>query len=677
MVPLLRRLLFGSLRRQLALGTALVVAATVSLFAWDLTVRQQTVALEQQSDQAVALARSVATSSAVWVASRDFSGLQEIIEGLSRYPDLRHAIVLDPRGQVLAHSDRARLGLYLTDLPEEAELKFLQRSASLVDVACPVMLADHQIGWVRIGLARDSLDAKLAEMARGGIFYALVAIVLSTLFAVLASRYLTRRLYAIQRVADAVRAGQSGLRAVVPGDDEAAQLARQFNGMLDTLDLREEALKESEGRFRSMADSAPVLIWTAGVDKRCDYFNKVWLEFTGRDIERELGNGWLEGVHPEDMQRCLDTYTTAFDARREFVMEYRLRRFDGEYRWLVDNGVPRHDPHGTFMGYIGSCSDITERKRAEERLQLAASVFTHAREGIMITAADGTIIDVNDAFTRITSYDRDEILGRNPRMLSSGRQDESFYAAMWRDLVEKGHWYGEVWNRRKNGEVYATMQTIGTVRDAQGKAQQFVALFSDITPLKEHERQLEHIAHYDALTNLPNRVLLADRLCQAMAQTQRRGQQLALVYLDLDGFKAVNDSHGHDVGDQLLMVLATRMKQALREGDTLARLGGDEFVGILVDLLDAEASVPMLTRLLAAAAQPVQVGDLLPQVSASIGVTFYPQANDVDADQLLRQADQAMYRAKLAGKNRYHVFDAEQDRNVQAIAKDWTEPAAP
>jgi len=677
MVPLLRRLLFGSLRRQLALGTALVVAATVSLFAWDLTVRQQTVALEQQSDQAVALARSVATSSAVWVASRDFSGLQEIIEGLSRYPDLRHAIVLDPRGQVLAHSDRARLGLYLTDLPEEAELKFLQRSASLVDVACPVMLADHQIGWVRIGLARDSLDAKLAEMARGGIFYALVAIVLSTLFAVLASRYLTRRLYAIQRVADAVRAGQSGLRAVVPGDDEAAQLARQFNGMLDTLDLREEALKESEGRFRSMADSAPVLIWTAGVDKRCDYFNKVWLEFTGRDIERELGNGWLEGVHPEDMQRCLDTYTTAFDARREFVMEYRLRRFDGEYRWLVDNGVPRHDPHGTFMGYIGSCSDITERKRAEERLQLAASVFTHAREGIMITAADGTIIDVNDAFTRITSYDRDEILGRNPRMLSSGRQDESFYAAMWRDLVEKGHWYGEVWNRRKNGEVYATMQTIGTVRDAQGKAQQFVALFSDITPLKEHERQLEHIAHYDALTNLPNRVLLADRLCQAMAQTQRRGQQLALVYLDLDGFKAVNDSHGHDVGDQLLMVLATRMKQALREGDTLARLGGDEFVGILVDLPDAEASVPMLTRLLAAAAQPVQVGDLLPQVSASIGVTFYPQANDVDADQLLRQADQAMYRAKLAGKNRYHVFDAEQDRNVQAIAKDWTEPAAP
>jgi diguanylate cyclase (GGDEF)-like protein/PAS domain S-box-containing protein len=187
----------------------------------------------------------------------------------------------------------------------------------------------------------------------------------------------------------------------------------------------------------------------------------------------------------------------------------------------------------------------------------------------------------------------------------------------------------------------------------------------DITEVKAHRLQLEHLAHFDPLTGLPNRVLMADRMRQGMSQAQRRGQSVAVAYLDLDGFKAINDHHGHEAGDQLLIALANRMKQSLREGDTLARIGGDEFVAVLVDLGDVAASLPMLTRLLTAAAQPVQMGELSMQVSASLGVTFYPQADDIDADQLLRQADQSMYQAKLAGKNRYHVFDAEHDRSLR------------
>jgi diguanylate cyclase (GGDEF)-like protein/PAS domain S-box-containing protein len=327
--------------------------------------------------------------------------------------------------------------------------------------------------------------------------------------------------------------------------------------------------------------------------------------------------------------------------------------------------APLRDGRGSVIGATGVSTDVTERKQAEERLHLAASVFTHAREGIMITARDGTIIDVNETFSHITGYSRDEALGRNARLLSSVRQGKDFYAAMLRDLIEKGHWSGERWNRRKNGELYAEMLTISAVRDAQGNTRQYVALFSDITAAKEHEKQLEHIAHYDALTSLPNRALLADRLHQAMAQAHRRTQPLAVAYLDLDGFKAINDCHGHEIGDQLLVTMATRMKHVLREGDTLSRLGGDEFAVVLLDLPDVKASVPMLARLLASAAQSVHVGDLVLKVSASLGVTFYPQAEDVDADQLLRQADQAMYQAKLAGKNRYHVFDAEQDRSVR------------
>ena len=209
------------------------------------------------------------------------------------------------------------------------------------------------------------------------------------------------------------------------------------------------------------------------------------------------------------------------------------------------------------------------------------------------------------------------------------------------------------------------MQTIGSVPDAEGKTRQYVSLFSDITQIKEHEKQLEHVAHYDALTALPNRLLLSDRMRQAMAQSQRHNQQLAVGYIDLDGFKAINDQHGHDVGDQLLMAVSARMKHILREVDTFARLGGDEFVAVLPDLADMAACVPMLSRLLDAAAKPTEVNGLVLQVSASIGVTFFPQAEDMDADQLLRQADQAMYQAKLAGKNRYILFDPEHDRNIR------------
>lgn len=304
--------------------------------------------------------------------------------------------------------------------------------------------------------------------------------------------------------------------------------------------------------------------------------------------------------------------------------------------------------------------------RQQRQLHLAASVFHHAQEAIVITDPQAVILDVNEAFTAITGYRRDEVLGRNTRLLSSGRQDPAFYRAMWADLVTYGRWSGEIWNRRKNGEVYAELLTISAVRDAQGRVQHYVGMFSDITRLKEHEQALQRIAHYDALTGLPNRVLLHDRLRQAMARTRRSQRKLAVVFLDLDGFKGINDRHGHAVGDQLLVQLAQRMQQALRGGDTLARLGGDEFVAVLQDLDDHTASIPVLQRLLLAAATPVVVDGLALQVTASLGLAFYPQHSDVDADQLLRQADQAMYQAKLSGKNRYHVFDAEHDAHLRS-----------
>jgi diguanylate cyclase (GGDEF)-like protein/PAS domain S-box-containing protein len=343
----------------------------------------------------------------------------------------------------------------------------------------------------------------------------------------------------------------------------------------------------------------------------------------------------------------------------------RFERADGTVQWIRWEVIPWREASGSVGGIILFAEDITRQKEVEDRLRLAASVFTNACEGITITDPTGAILEVNEMFTRITGYSREEALGQNPRILKSGMQSAEFYANMWRSLLQEGQWSGEIWNRNKSGEAIAENLTINAVHDAGGNVLQYVALFSDITQLKKHAQQLEHVTHYDGLTNLPNRTLLADRLYQAMAQAKRRKQMIAVASLDLDGFKSINERHGYEAGDRLLTSLAFDMKCALRDGDTLARLGGDEFVAVIIDLDDAGASAPMLARLLEAAAEQVQVGDLSLRVSASIGVTFYPQPEEADAELLLRQADQAMYQAKLLGGNRHHIFDPDHDQTVR------------
>ncbi|MET0069670.1 MAG: EAL domain-containing protein [Candidatus Thiodiazotropha sp.] len=315
--------------------------------------------------------------------------------------------------------------------------------------------------------------------------------------------------------------------------------------------------------------------------------------------------------------------------------------------------------------WLVSMHDITGRKLTEEKLKQAASVFEHAHEGIVITDTDATVLEVNDAFCRITGYPREEILGQNPRILASGRHDKAFYIAMWRSLLDEGHWRGEIWNRRKDGEVYPENLTISTVRYEDGSTSHYIGLFSDISEQKAHQTELEYIAHHDTLTGLPNRTLSVDRLQMAMAQSSRHRRQLAVAYIDLDSFKDVNDTYGHAAGDFLLTEISKRMRSTLRSGDSVGRIGGDEFVAVLIDLRDEKDCVPLLNRLLECASRPVPMDEHLLKVTASIGVTTYPQVEEVDADQLLRQADRAMYQAKLIGKNRFQFFDEQQDRGIR------------
>ncbi len=426
----------------------------------------------------------------------------------------------------------------------------------------------------------------------------------------------------------------------------------------------ERRVIESEALMHLFIERAPAALAMFDRDMRYLAVSRRWLEMFSLTEAQMRGRSHYE-LFPEIPERWRDAHRRALAGESMRDEADLFERADGSHQWLRRELIPWRESDGAVGGVIVFIDDETERTENAERLRLAATVFTHAREGITITDAKGTILDVNESFTRITGYSRDEVVGGNPRILKSGLQGRDFYERMWESLRVEGHWSGEIWNRAKNGNIYAEHLTINAIPDAVGKVLQYVAHFSDITALKEHELQLEHMTHYDGLTGLPNRVLLADRLRQAMGQARRRGQKIAVAYLDIDGFKAINAQYGHAAGDTMLITLGMRFKAALREGDTIARLGGDEFVAVILDLESAEAGELTLKSLLAAAAEEVKVDDQSIKVSASIGVTFYPQDEEIDEDGLIRQADQVMYQAKLGGRACYRKFDPSQDLTIR------------
>ena len=432
----------------------------------------------------------------------------------------------------------------------------------------------------------------------------------------------------------------------------------------DELRRAEAVLDASQSRYFDLYEMAPVAYCTLNKEGLIRQANLTASTLLGINRSALLNQPISRFVlkEDEDIYYCFRKKFLA--SAEQHSCELRMIRQNGTRFWVHMTAVSAVDDNGEPIVRL-VLNDITERRISEETLKLAASVFTHAGEGIMITDPDGTIIEVNKAFTRITGYSRHDVLGQNPRMLSSGRQSKEFFASLWNSIIEKAYWHGEIWNRHKDGTEYVAMLTITAVKDDQGKVQHFAALFSDITQEKEHEIELERAVQYDALTALPNRVLLSDRLHQGMAQALRHGQYLAVAYLDLDGFKEINDTYGHKTGDQVLIALSNYMQQTLREGDTIARLGGDEFVVVLQDLPSTDVCVPMITRLLDAASAQVHVGDEILQISASLGVTFFPQSEEVDADILIRQADQAMYAAKMSGKNQYQFFDIREEDAIE------------
>ncbi len=429
-------------------------------------------------------------------------------------------------------------------------------------------------------------------------------------------------------------------------------------------------LRKSEARFRDFTYSLADWFWELDHHGRFSFVAGNVEGVLGFTPDELIGKTFAELATGDDAVLPVRVFEHAFVGRRPVrALEIWSPHKKNGLRCLRANGVPIIDADNNFTGYRGVFEDITGRRQADEARRLAATVFENSSEAIVITDANAKIISVNVAFTLITGYVLEDVQGQYPSYLKSGYEASDVYESIWAGLRSRGHWHGEAQDRKKSGDLFDGLLSISAVRDERGEITSFVAIFSDISTIKKAQEELQHMAHYDALTALPNRVLLDLRLTHALERAKRSNRKAAILLLDLDGFKTINDSLGHAAGDRLLQVISKRLAEVVREEDTVARLGGDEFAIMLEHLKRGEDAMVVAKKLLDAVAQPVNLGNhQMALVATSIGIALYPD-DGTTAAILLRNADAAMYESKGAGPGSYRFYRPEMTHVAQARFK--------
>lgn len=437
----------------------------------------------------------------------------------------------------------------------------------------------------------------------------------------------------------------------IQGNDEISALAISFNHMVESLQKTTVSrdyvgsIIASLGEMLLVTDhQGYILTANPATLKVLGYSEK---ELIGMPVNNLLSNG---DVLLNDAENIA---LTQKDGVKSIEVSFRAKNGQHIPVWVSISLLQGRSE--TQRQIVHAARDMTQQKQSERELRLAAKVMNTVSNAIMVCDMAGNIQLINPAFSRITGYQAEEVIGKNPRILQSGRQTPEFYKQMWKGILEEGCWEGEIWNRRKNGTIYPEWLIITTIKDEYNNISHYVSTFLDITERKDFEVKLEHLANHDPLTGLPNRLLFIDRLSHAMEISKRFKSKTALIFIDIDGFKPVNDAHGHNVGDVLLQDIASRLQSCVRTSDTVARVGGDEFVMILENIADIDRAIDIAEKALLLMRKPFIIGDLECQVGASLGLSIYPD-DSVDLDALTRQADAAMYHAKKSGRNRISIY---------------------
>ncbi len=499
-----------------------------------------------------------------------------------------------------------------------------------------------------------------SKATRRAVLIAILAtsMVVIPLGIILLHRLINRPMKQLMNGVERLWEGDYSTPVEVKSRDELGELAQ-------ALTLMSDGIRERENDLNTLIEHIPMMLFVKDASTlRFVRFNQAGEQLLGKSRNELIGHNDHDFFPKEQAdfftqkdREVLASGITA-DIDEEYIDTHEGRRI------LHTRKVPILNIQGQPRYLLGVSEDITERKQSEEKIRQWAKVFDSTSEGIIITNLSGIIQDVNDAFTEITGFAKEEVIGHNPRLFKSERHDAEFYTLMWKTIMHTGSWRGEIWNRRKNGELFPLWETISTVYDENGQATHYVAVFSDISPIKETQEKLDFLAHHDPLTELPNRLLLNDRMQHAIDRASRMQTGIAVMFLDLDRFKVINDSMGHPAGDELLLEVSLRLHQTLREVDTISRQGGDEFILLLEDFVDTSSVLSSARKILQAFADPFHVAGRELIVTASLGISIYPEDGN-NTTELIRNADAAMYRAKEYGGNQFWFYTEDITRQAE------------
>ncbi|MCP9758034.1 diguanylate cyclase [Aquitalea sp. S1-19] len=599
-------------------------------------------------------ARIIADNSAAALRFDDVKAAEETLAALRASPMIHSAEILEQDGELFAaYPDQATVAAGREHLLGNSTLQLREK----------IMQRDQVLGELVIHFHLTRFYQAMLGKAGAGVLLALLAMVTAFLMLRRLLVDIADPITQLSVLMAKVAADQDySLRSSVVRADELGALAQGLDTMLshieryrsDELHRAEAKLSESENRYNTLVESVPVGVVQLERDGSLAFANRMFWHIAGQPPGLYAGESVLAFVHPDDRAALFALFRSVMSGQPVAELAFRLQGAGGT-RWVALEFNALRGLDGRVQGAVGTLLDITERRHNETQLRLAASVFEASHEAIMITDADGRIVSTNRAFTRINEYAVDEVAGLTPAVLSAGSTLPEVYRDMWQKLAHEGAWSGELLNRRKSGATYTAWVSIAAVCDGNGQTSNYIGISRDITGIKEENDRIAYLAHYDGLTGLPNRTLFYDRARVELARAQRDGLGFAVVFIDLDRFKWVNDTLGHAVGDALLREVACRLEAGVRASDTVSRFGGDEFV-LLLCAVQVEEAAAIADKLLAEVGGEAICGGHALYITPSIGLSLWsPQTPDLES--LIREADEAMYLAKRGGRNKVCIYE--------------------